>query len=124
MLIVVKKWLEAVMNLGATACFIMRQAKATTRKPLHLVAILRAGRRDVECQQMAQRIDAHGDFRALLALAPVIAGALAALGRGPRRPAVDDRGGRLDCAPRRSDMSRHKEPAIPNELLDQLLAGG
>jgi len=40
------------------------------RKPLHLTAILCAGRRDVERQQMAQRIDGHVDLRALLALAP------------------------------------------------------
>jgi len=46
---------------------------------LDLAAILGIGRRDVEGEQVAKRIDRDVEFGALLALGAVLAGALAAL---------------------------------------------
>lgn len=60
-----------------------------TRKPFYLAAILSAGRRDMECQQIAQRIDGHVDLRTLLAFALVIAVPLAAIGCGAQRAAIN-----------------------------------
>lgn len=65
------------------------------RKPSDLATILGAGRRHMKREQMPQRVDRHVEFRSFLALAAVIAGTFATLGRGAQRPAVDDCRGRL-----------------------------
>ncbi|ONG58791.1 hypothetical protein BKE38_01800 [Pseudoroseomonas deserti] len=53
-------------------------------------AIVGAGGRDVQRQQMPQRVDRHVQLRALLPLGPVIPGAGAAFWRGAQRSAVED----------------------------------
>jgi len=65
------------------------------RKPFDLATILGAGRRHMKREQMPQRVDRPVEFRSFLALAAVIAGTFATLGRGAQRPAVDDCRGRL-----------------------------
>lgn len=67
---------------------------------------------------MPQRVDRHVQLRALFALAAVVTGTLAALGRGAQRPAVDDRGGRLGRSSHRQAQNhaqviyqRSKQPA-------------
>ena len=55
-----------------------------------LGAVIGVGRRDVQGQEMAERVHRHVQFRALLALGPVVAGPLTALGRRPQRSAVED----------------------------------
>ncbi len=84
------------------------------RKPFHFTAILGAGRRHMQREQVAQRVDRHVDLRTLLAFATVIAGALAALRRGTQRPAVDDRGGRLGLTTRR--QSQHRAQVVHQRL--------
>ena len=61
-------------------------------KAADLGAIVRIGRRDVQSQEMAEGIDGGVDLRALLALGAVVAGPVAALGRGEQRSAVEHRG--------------------------------
>ena len=58
------------------------------REPLDLATILGVGWRHMKREQMAERIDRHMEFRALLALAAIIAGTLATLGRGTQRPGL------------------------------------
>ena len=84
------------------------------RGPFHLASILRAGRRDVARQQMTRCIDGHVRLRALVAFSTVVAGPLAALGRVPQRPAIDDRSGRPDLAPRR--QTQHRAQIVDKRL--------
>ncbi|MBA8915240.1 hypothetical protein HNR51_004340 [Methylorubrum thiocyanatum] len=58
---------------------------------LDLSAVIGVGWRDVQGQKMAERVHRPVQLRALLALAPIVAGPLAALGRRAQRPAVEDR---------------------------------
>jgi hypothetical protein len=54
------------------------------------------------------------DLRALLALPTVIAGTLAALGRGAQRSTIDDRGGRL--APVACRQTQHRAQIVDQRL--------
>ena len=60
--------------------------------------VLLVGRRDMQRQQMAERVDRHVDPRALLPLVTVISGPGAALDSGLDRAAVECHGRRLGAA--------------------------
>jgi hypothetical protein len=95
-----------------------------TREPLHLAAVFCASGCDMKRQQIAQRVDGHVDLRTLLALPTVIAGTLAALGRGTQRPTIDDCRGRFGLTTaarrstaRRSSTSASKHPAASHRCV-------
>ena len=68
-------------------------------QPTKLGLIVCAGRRHVQRQQMAQRVDCQMQLGALLALGPVIACPRAALWRGTEGAAVQDGSTGLGFAP-------------------------
>ena len=72
---------DAVAGLGLDRC----------GQPLHLGSVFGAGRRDVQGDHMAQRVDGEVQLGALLALGPIVSRPFPTLGRGSQRPAVDDR---------------------------------
>jgi hypothetical protein len=58
---------------------------------LDLGTVIGVGRGDVQGQEMTERVHRHVQLRAaLLAPGPIVAVPLAALGRRPQRPAVED----------------------------------
>jgi hypothetical protein len=66
--------------------------------PSDLGTVAGTGRRHMQGQQVAQRVHRQVQLGALLALGAIVAGPLAALGRGAQGPAVQDHSTRLRIA--------------------------
>lgn len=75
----------------------------------NLIPILGIGRGDVQRQQVSQGIDGHMDFRAALALGPVVARPRATGGRRLQCPAIHNRCRRIGCP---AHLQAQKHPQI------------
>ncbi len=78
------------------------------RQGRDLGPLLRIGRRDMHCQQQAERVDREMGLAAFAPFVSIIARALTTLSGGLHRPSITDRGARLRCAPT-GDADQHAE---------------